>query len=178
LAMRILLFLFFFSPVCAMAQNKIRFDTAAIVSDSVFQWKVLDDRAGVVYYLQQYRWNTWKDMDSAVSKAGSYALSMARFVHHGENKFRVRAAAPGMLVYSKILKLHSEKPKANAIAESFSKKKTASIDLGLAHYYELYDAHGVLLSKGFGQSVNIQDLDEGSYYLNYAEISSMFRLTR
>ena len=42
-----------------------------------------------------------------------------------------------------------------------------SLDFSENTLYEIFDTYGNLVKKGYGQSINVENLEKGLYYVNY-----------
>jgi hypothetical protein len=93
-------------------------------------------------------------------------------MHSGENKYRLRQK--GLQSTSKfsqeiILKSSKDKP-SYAIP-----KNNSSINFSSETAFEVYDAYGVIVKKGFGKQLQIDNLKKGNYYLCYDNVVSEFK---
>jgi hypothetical protein len=172
---RLLFALCLLSALCASAQERVIFTSISSGPDSSMKWSISQNKAGVLYVIQQHRWNSWKDLDTVMSvpdaDSALYSFDVKKYFITGENKFRVRAVADKMLTFSKIIKVSSSRSGAREIRRKFSRKKDP-IDLGREEYYELYDKDGNVLMRGLSRTIPVSGLQPGHYYLNYGELST------
>ena len=42
-----------------------------------------------------------------------------------------------------------------------------TLDFSSETLYEIYDTYGNLVKKGFGQSISVENLNKGLFYVNY-----------
>jgi hypothetical protein len=163
-----------------IAQDKTVFSSVSLGTDTSLEWKVQHNKLGVYFIVQQNRWNSWKDLDTIRSgpdsDSAAYSQDVSKYLFNGENKFRVRATAEKMLVYSKIVKITSNRSVSKEIKHKYNKRKD-TIDLGREEYFELYDFDGKVIRRGFARTLSLSDLAPGHYFLNYGERSSEFTLS-
>ena len=138
--------------------------TMNITSGGLLKWTTKNEGGALPYIIEQFKWNKWVPVGE-VDGAGSpepheYSFQVA--THSGENKFRVKQVGLGNAPrYSNNVVLNSmiEKPKfevkQNLLAFSY--------ETG----YEVYDSYGIVVKKGFGKEVKIENLEKGKYYLCY-----------
>lgn len=154
----------------------LKFTEAALDGDTVLHWTVQDyEVCGLV--IQHYRWGGWHDLDTVKSSdPADFKFDVKKYMNAGENKFRVMAKSPTLLIYSKIVKVTSAKaPSGKDIKHHLGKKGTI-IEFSREEFYEIYDKDSKVLMRGLSKSVDVKELKKGDYYINYGDISSEFSL--
>ncbi|MEO6303770.1 MAG: hypothetical protein ABIP51_11430 [Bacteroidia bacterium] len=140
--------------------------TMNISPAGVLKWNSKNESGSLPYVIEQFKWNKWipvGEMDG-VGSPEPHEYSFQVTMHSGENKYRVKQK--GLNSFSKYsqevsLKSTTEKP-------SFAIPKSGkSIDFNVETAYEVFDAYGDVVKKGFGNQVNIDNLKKGKYYLCY-----------
>jgi hypothetical protein len=174
---KILPFFFLLSCGLARGQEKTVFTAIDLGADTVLTWRVSNDKAGVLYIIQQNRWNSWKDLDTLGpgkdADSASYSYAVRKYLVAGENKFRVRAAADKMLVFSKIIKVNSSRsPSKKDIRQKVSARSGYVVELGRQEYFEVYDKFNKCIKKGVADKVDFSGLSPDVYYLNYGDVST------
>jgi len=148
--------------------------TMNISSVGLLAWSTVNENGSLPYIIEQFKWNKWIPVGE-INGVGSpdkhdYAFQVS--MHSGENKYRVRQK--GLNSASKfsqeiVLKSLVEKP-------SFAiTKKNESINFSYDTNFEVYDAYGVIVKKGFGKQLSIDNLKKGHYYLCYDNTMSDFK---
>src|ERR1051326_4969015 len=174
---RLSLLLFISCTLVLHAQHNVKFTGIALKGDSILSWTVSGVPADpFAYILQQFRWNTWIDLDTVknFSKADTaFSLRLKRYEITRENKFRLRAAGASMLIYSKAVKFTSNKPPAKSIEGRYN-KKSPTIDFGRPELFRIYDKNGKILAEGYGNEVNVGEFPKDLYYINYGERTGEF----
>ena len=175
---RLSLLLFISCTLVLHAQHNVKFTGIALKGDSILSWTVSGVPADpFAYILQQFRWNTWIDLDTVknFSKADTvFSLPLKRYEITGENKLRLRAAGASMLVYSKAVSFISNKSPAKKDIKLKLNRKNSVIDLGREEYFRIYDKFGKVVKSGFSQKIYVKDLSPDVYYLNYGELTTEF----
>ncbi len=146
---------------------KPTFDVLAItVSETgLLKWTTQNESGSLPFIIETFKWNKWVPVGEVNGKGtpgvNEYAFQVA--MHSGANKFRVKQkGSDDMPRYSKDVSVNS-----NSQKPSFALSKNKSIDFSAETAYEVYDAYGVVVKKGFGKMVSIDNLKKGTYYLCY-----------
>lgn len=143
--------------------------------DSLLTWKVIEKEEKCIYIIEQYRWNKWIKLDSIENKQGkdtvSYEYNFTKYIHSGENYFRVKTIDPfNSPHYTKPVKLTIK-----SYVEPFltgcqgTEQKFTKPTL-----YEVFNEKGWVVKSGFGASIPMSDLPKGIYYLNYDNKTTEF----
>lgn len=137
-----------------------------INSTGVLKWTAKNESGSLPYVVEQFKWNKWVYVGE-VQGLGSpenhdYSFQIA--THSGENKFRIKQVGLGStpkLSSAVILNSNTDKP-------SFMiTKDNKAIQYTIETAFEIYDAFGSIVKKGFGKVTNIENLAKGKYYLCY-----------
>lgn len=144
----------------------------ACTPDGVLTWSTTDESGKLNYLIEQYKWNKWVVIGE-VSGTGLPELSNYTFnvlPHSGENTIRVsqidntskKRVSQSVTFNSKV----SGEPKLNVIKDTkviefLVDGKTAKTK------YEIFDAYGNIVKKGFNSSVSYANLQPGVYHINY-----------
>jgi len=136
------------------------------VSGDKISWSTVDESGPLPFVIEQYRWNKWIKVGE-VKGTGKQALnkySAAVRLHSGENRFRIKQVDYKKKPrYSDEVTTIPSKP-----AVTFSPVRVADvITFSAPTMYEIYDAYGGIVFKGYGDSIKVGGLTKGKYYLNY-----------
>lgn len=143
------------------------FEVTAMESlGSVLSFTITGEEAAIPFVVEQYKWNKWVAVATVDGRGKApspqqYAIGVP--FHSGTNTFRiVQADARSMRRSAKF-----EVPTTvnNLVLES--DKITDAIRFSAETDYEVFDAFGRLVAKGFDRVVNTSDWKSGMYYVNF-----------
>ncbi|CAN5149360.1 hypothetical protein BH09BAC5_BH09BAC5_10940 [soil metagenome] len=143
------------------------FETKAITITpaGLITWTTNGETGVLPFVVEQYRWNKWIYVGEVqgLGAAGEHTYSFQVTAHSGENKFRVKQVGFGKEVkYTPEVKFTpADKPVLTMNQSSDSKQVTFSGE----SLYEMYDAFGNVVLKGYGSKIDLTDFSKGSYYL-------------
>ena len=66
----------------------------------------------------------------------------------------------------KVRPIKTADPSKNSVSLLTPKVKK-TLDFSENTLYEIFDTYGNLVKKGYGQSINVENLEKGLYYVNY-----------
>lgn len=137
-----------------------------ITSDGLLKWSTTSEMGSLPFIIEQFRWNKWIKIGEVEGKGtpGSNDYTFKVTAHSGENKFRVKQVGyGGQSKVSQVVTLSSTLPQLTFTAN----KNYTDIMFSGDTMYEIYDAYGTILKKGYGTSVKMDNLPKGNYYLCY-----------
>lgn len=133
-------------------------------SSGILKWTAKNETGSLPYIVEQFKWNKWVYVGEVqgLGTADVHDYSFQVNTHSGENKFRVKQV--GMSVGPKtsspvLLNSMTEKP------SYMVSKDSKSIQYSYETAFEVYDAYGTVVKKGFGKETNIENLPKGKYFL-------------
>jgi len=143
-----------------------------ISETGLLKWTTKNESGALPYIIETFKWNKWVPVGEVNGSGSSdnhdYAFQVV--MHSGENKFRVKQKGnSGIPRYSKEISVNSSTQKP-----SFAVAKNKSIDFSNETAYEVYDSYGVVVKKGYGKNVGIDNLKKGVYYLCYDNLVTEF----
>jgi hypothetical protein len=148
--------------------------TMNITPEGILKWSTKNEAGSLPYIIEQYKWNKWVPIGEVdgVGKADPQDYTFKVTMHSGENKYRVKQKGLNSISkYSKEVMSNSTIDKPSfAIAKNF-----AGIDFNSETGYEVFDAYGVIVKKGFGKQVAIDNLPKGEYFLCYDNAMTEFK---
>lgn len=148
--------------------------TMNVSPSGLLKWSANNETGSLPYVIEQFKWNKWvpvgeiQGIGTPENNVYSFQLSM----HSGENKYRVKQKGLNSVSrYSQevVVKSLVDKP-SYAI-----RKNNAGIDFSQETGYELFDAYGSVVKRGFGKQVDIANLERGKYYLCYDNTMTEFK---
>jgi hypothetical protein len=145
---------------------KATFEPLAIsVNDAgTIAWSVKGEQGALPFIIEQYRWNKWINVGEIMGEGTpdrhDYKFQVS--THSGLNRFRVKQIGFGGTVkYTKEITVNSTLPALTYTNSKDSKK----VQLSGESMYELYDAYGNIVKKGFGKDIDVGSFPRGLYYL-------------
>jgi hypothetical protein len=141
-------------------------------------WTSSGESGKLPYIIEQFRWNKWVAVGE-VEGIGTIGLNKYEFMvipHSGENTVRVvQVDHSGSKRVSNAVKFKSTVPK---VVKNPLKVKESIQFFALGQpvetRYEIFDAYGNILIKGFGSSVDCSKLINGAYYINFDNVNEKF----
>jgi hypothetical protein len=144
-----------------------------INSSGILKWTAKNESGPLPYIIEQFKWNKWVYVGEVqgIGTPENHDYSFQVSTHSGENKFRVKQAGLGVdAKYSSSVVLNSMTDKPTYMLS----KNTKAIQYSIETSFEVYDAFGTVVKKGFGNETNIENLPKGKYYLCFDNQVSEF----
>ncbi|MGB0932714.1 MAG: hypothetical protein ACPGU5_00425 [Lishizhenia sp.] len=149
-----------------------------VTDEGLLKWSTSNEQGKLPYFIEQFRWSKWVKVGE-VDGSGLPKLSEYQFQlipHSGENKVRVvqidhsgqKRKGSEIVFTSSITEVQMTPKKVKKVIKFTSKGNSVSTK------YEIYDAHGNIVKKGFGATVNCENLRKGIYYINYDNKNEKF----
>ena len=168
----------FINPEVLLPKSTYTLLSMQIDPSGKMQWKTKGEDGKLPFTIEQYRWDKWVEVGEVLGKgtAGVNTYEFKLTPHSGVNKVRVvQVDHSGSKRASKSTTFRSTTPK---VVKSPTKVKdmiyfTAN-GKPIETKYEIFDAYGNLVKKGFGSSVNCSRLLSGAYYINYDNVNEKF----
>ncbi|MBL4578022.1 MAG: hypothetical protein JKX74_06080, partial [Flavobacteriales bacterium] len=119
------------------------------------------------FIVEQFRWNKWVKIASVVHPDKIYGLNYSYEIsdlHSGENIFRVKQLIKGQRGEK------SERVTMNGIETApILKLDLANNKISFSRdtSYEIYNAFGNFITKGYESEIDCTVLEAGSYFMNY-----------
>lgn len=136
-------------------------------------WETKGEMGKLPYIVQQFKWNKWVNVGQ-VDGIGTSGTNNYRFqaqLTSGNNKFRVaQKSYEGDLRKSNTCEVNSSVP---VVSFKFD-KKTKIITFSADTSYELYNSYGQIVKRGFGNSLDVNTLAKGEYFLSYDNKTDKF----
>jgi hypothetical protein len=129
-------------------------------------WSTINEAGSLPFIVEQYRWNKWirvgEVKGTGKQRKSSYEAPIRP--HTGENKFRIK-----QVDYQNIPRYSEELKSISTNAEvTFSPDRVDDvITFSAPTMYEIYDAYGGIVFKGYGDTIKVAGLEKGKYYINY-----------
>jgi hypothetical protein len=143
-----------------------------IDTEGLLKWTADNETGKLPYVIEQFRWNKWIPVGEVegVGTPGHHSYQFKAVLHSGENKFRVKQkGSSGTVRYSKEITVKSNIEKPSYVL------RNKTLEFSADTFYEIYDLYGMIMKRGYGNKVSLDNLKKGNYYLAYdnsfAEIS-------
>ena len=144
-----------------------------INSSGILKWTAKNESGPLPYVVEQFKWNKWVYVGEVqgLGSPDNHDYSFQIATHSGENKFRIKQVGLGAtpkVSSAVIINSGTDKP-------SFMiTKNNKAIQYTTDTAFEVYDAFGTVVKKGFGKEIVIDNLEKGKYYLCYDNQVSEF----
>lgn len=139
----------------------------------ILKWTAKNESGPLPYVVEQFKWNKWVYVGEVqgVGNPDNHDYSFQIATHSGENKFRIKQVGLGATpkVSSPVI-INSSVDRPSFMIT----KNNKAIQFTCETAYEVYDAFGTVVKKGFGKETDIDNLSKGKYYLCYDNQVSEF----
>lgn len=144
-----------------------------IDNNGLLKWDTKNEMGSLPFIVEQFRWNKWIPVGEVQGggKMDNNTYGFQTSAHSGENKFRVKQVG-----YGGIPKMSENVTFVSKVGQptyTITKDKS-DIKFSGETLYEVYDAYGNVVKRGFGNDLSITTLSKGSYYLCYDNIMADF----
>ncbi|HSH65244.1 MAG TPA: hypothetical protein VLB84_05460 [Bacteroidia bacterium] len=139
----------------------------------LLNWSTKNETGSLPYVIEQFRWNKWIPVGE-VQGSGSYSVNNYSFqttAHSGENKFRLKQKGYGAVKLSNNVTFTSDIKQPTFEV----KKDNSAILFSDETMYEVYDSYGNIVKRGYANSLDISNLEKGSYYLCFDNVLADFK---
>lgn len=166
------------NPEVLLPISKFEIVKISASNDGKLNWTTKNEDGKLPFLIQQYRWNKWVTIGEVNGKGGmnenSYEFEV--IPHQGINKVRViQIDQTSKERISNEVKFHSKTPEVFLISKTVKTEiKFISNEKIVKTKYEILDAYGNILKKGFAESVNCKNLLKGAYFINYDNKTETF----
>lgn len=166
------------NPEVLLPQSTFQVTTMSVTNDGDVKWTTTGEQGVLPYEIEQYRWNRWVNVGEVqgTGKAGPNTYEYKITPHSGENKVRViQKDYTGKKRKSPEKSFTSTVPVVNMYPKKVKKYINFTADNEPAGTrYEIYDAYGNIVKKGFGKKVDCSNLHKGAYYINFDNTNEKF----
>jgi len=161
----------FVNPEVLLPFSTFEITAISATSDGKITWSTKNESGKLAFDVEQYKWNRWVAAAEVLGKGqkttNSYSIDI--IPTSGENTIRVsQTDNTGIKRSSKSITFTS---KSKSLTLSPVKVKTAvyfkAEQVATKTKYEVYDAFGNLLKKGYADHIDCSDLLSGIYLVNF-----------
>lgn len=166
------------NPEVLLPRSTFQVTEMTISDDGLLKWKTTSEQGKLPYIIEQYRWNKWVSAGEVdgVGTPTENSYEYKVIPHSGENKVRVV-----QVDNSGTKKKSDEQTFTSSLTtvEMAPKKVKSEIKFttngaAIDTKYEIYDAYGNIVKKGYASSVNCENLRKGAYYINFDNKNEKF----
>jgi hypothetical protein len=166
------------NPEVLLPRSTFEVADMAVGTDGSVKWTTTGEQGELPFVVEQYRWSKWVSAGEVdgTGKEGPSTYEFKVTPHSGENKVRViqkdhsgtKRKSPEKSFESDVepVKMSPTKVKVDI-------KFTANGE-PTETKYEIYDAYGNIVKKGFSSKVNCENLRKGAYYINFDNKNEKF----
>lgn len=142
------------------------------------KWTTKNEGGKLPFVIQQFRWGKWVNVGEVAGVGGNnpnnYEFTLTP--HSGINRVRIvqvdqtarERASNEVKFKSKVTEVFVNK------LQTFDELKFYSKNIAVSTRYEIIDAYGNLVKKGFGNKVDCRNLLKGAYFINYDNKTETF----
>ncbi len=166
------------NPEVLLPRSTFKEELITVNDDGLLKWSTTGEQGKLPYKIEQFRWSKWVTVGE-VDGTGKLDLNEYEFQvipHSGENKVRVvQIDHSGQKRKSSEQVFVSDVPAVEMSPKKVKKEINFSSEGNPTETkYEIYDAYGNIVKKGFGSSVNCENLRKGIYYINFDNRNEKF----
>ena len=156
-----------------MATSTCKWGTVTLSEDGTVKWSTTGETGKLPFIIEIYNWNKWIPVGEidGIGTPEKHDYEFKVTPHSGELKVRIK-----QIDHTKRPRTTQPKTVRTSMAEvTFEPKKVGkTITFSAKNRYEIYDAYGNLVKKGYGDSIDCSNLAKGAYYLNYDNKNEKF----
>ena len=160
------------NPEVLLPKSTFKLEEISCTPDGKLTWTTTNESGALDYKIEQYKWNKWVVVGetNGTGDEGENNYSFNLLPHAGENKVRVsqvdntgeKRVSRACTFTNNDLPEPSLKVKKGKTIEFVSKDGSP-----VKTKYEVFDAYGNIVKKGFSDSVDCDNLKPGIYHVNY-----------
>lgn len=166
------------NPEVLLPRSTFKLAEMNVSSEGLINWSTTGEQGKLPYIVEQYRWNKWVNAGEVdgigTGDKNSYQFQVVP--HSGENKIRVvQIDHSGTKRKSDEKTFISDKPEVEMAPKKVKTEiKFTAKGKPVEAKYEIFDAYGNIVKKGYASSVNCENLRKGAYYINFDNTNEKF----
>lgn len=163
------------NPFCIQPESTFQLENIEINKDGLLQFSTSNEQGPLPYIIQHYRWNKWISAGE-VQGDGTPDVTEYQFkaiLHSGENILRLaQRKQDGTYNISKTVKIDNP---VDEIKMDYQKSQN-KITFSAPTFYEIHNAYGILLKKGYSDDIDIKNLKQFNFlYISYDNKTESFK---
>ncbi|HTO38445.1 MAG TPA: T9SS type A sorting domain-containing protein [Brumimicrobium sp.] len=166
------------NPEVLLPKSTFEVTTIDVTKNGSVKWTTTNEQGQLPYVIEQYRWSKWVSAGvvAGTGENGPNDYEFKIIPHSGKNIIRVaQKDHSGNKRVSEEIEFESDLIEVKMYP---TKVKTdihfTANDEPIETKYEVYDAYGNIVKKGFSSSVNCTNLRKGAYYINFDNKNEKF----
>lgn len=160
------------NPNAIRSKTDFQFTGVNLNNDNI-TWATKGEKKFGKYFVMKYEHNSWI-MEQVLDAKGVGAEADYSFPtrhHTGLNRYKIQYLdVNGKIYYSDVVEFTSTSEKVTF----YPKRVSKSINFSKEVKYEILDAYGKVVKRGFGIEVDCSDLSAGAYYISYDNVTDQF----
>lgn len=168
------------NPEVLLPRSTFEVTSMSVSEDGTVKWTTTDEQGQLPFVIEQFRWNKWVSAGEVggTGEAGPNSYEFKIVPHSGENKVRIvqkdysgkKRKSPEKSFKSSVdeVVMAPKKVKSEIKFTKASNKEPAETK------YEIYDAYGNIVKKGYASTINCKNLRKGAYYINFDNQNEKF----
>lgn len=168
------------NPEVLLPRSTFEVTNMTVANDGTVKWTTTAENGKLPYVIEQYRWSKWVNAGEVdgTGEAGPNSYEFKIVPHSGENKIRIvqkdysgsKRKSPEKTFVSEVDEVVMSPKKVKRTITFSRKSNNQKIDTR----YEIYDAYGNIVKKGFSSTVDCNNLRKGAYYINFDNQNEKF----
>lgn len=166
------------NPEVLLPKSTFEIVEMSVKEDGTLKWKTKNEQGSLPYVIEQYRWNKWVSAGEVdgegTSEENEYEYKI--IPHSGENKLRiVQQDHSGLKRKSEEITFDSNLPEVEMAPKKVKTEiRFTANGKPVETKYEIWDAYGNIIKRGFGSTVNCENLKKAVYYINFDNTDQKF----
>lgn len=166
------------NPEVLLPKSTFTLENLDVKKNGEIKWQTRNENGKLPFIIEQYRWNKWVNVGevegNGENKLNTYTFNINP--HSGNNEIRiVQIDHSGKRNASKSFTFTSNVPEVEMTPKKVKDEiKFIANNRDVETKYEIFDAYGNIVKKGFGSKVNCTNLRKGAYYINFDNKNEKF----
>ncbi len=154
------------NPEAIAPRSTFELDAFAMKDGETLRFTTIKESGALPFVVEQFKWNKWVAVAGFEGRGGKQASENYEVmvpVHHGTNQFRISQTDAIGTRSSKKFEVQGGATPVTLV----SNKVSQTLEFSAATDYEVYDAYGILVARGFGIKVDASRWRAGDHYVNF-----------
>lgn len=162
------------NPEVLNPQSTFVVESINIDDNGKLVWETTGETGVLPFIVERKVWNKWVYLGEVEGKGVSKSSNSYVFMvtpHSGVNKVRIKQVDyTGIPRYSDVVEFDA----GGESIEFWPAKVSDVVNFSAETMFEVYDMHGNIVKKGFGEKIDCTNLKKGLYYLNFDNKTNTF----
>lgn len=166
------------NPEVLLPRSTFEVVSLEVDEDGTVKWTTKNEQGQLPFIVEQYRWNKWvaEGKVNGTGTQGPNIYEVKTTPHSGKNTIRISQQD-----HSGSKRSSAEKSFDSGFTEVKMYPKKVKTDIHFTANdeptetrYEIYDAYGNIVKKGYSNKVDCKNLRKGAYYINFDNRNEKF----